>query len=322
VYDDSGQFCYPGENPKLPGACIHNSGGAAYGPVDLERAIQVSDDDFFYNLGYKLNGGATGSGGALQQWARKYGIGQTTGIDLPGEESGTLPSPDYFKVLWKEEQECESGTGLYAGHRKHPAVIVKDQIVSGGCGIATSPAWGAGDNVNTAVGQGDVQVTPMQLAVVYAALANDGNIVTPHIADDIESSTGEVLNTFDPAPKRHITINPAYRSTILAGLHAAAQEQGGTSDDVMGNFPMPVYGKTGTAQQGTAEQIATNTESDTAWYACFVPATATTKPIVIVVSVEKGGFGDVAAAPVARQMLSEWFYGKKGPYINGSSTDT
>jgi len=90
----------------------------------------------------------------------------------------------------------------------------------------------------------------------------------------------------------------------------------------MGGFPLPVYGKTGTAQEGTAQQIASNTESDYAWYACFVPATATTKPIVIVVSVEKGGFGDVAAAPVARQMLSQWFYGKPGPYTTGTSTDT
>ena len=322
-FDDNGSFCYPGANPALPGSCLHNSSDASYGTVDLERAIQVSDDVYFYHLGYLLNGGATGSGGALQAWARKFGIGQATGVDLPGEDSGALPSPDYFQVLWKEEQECENGTGLYAGHRKHPAVIVKDQIVSGGCGIASSPAWGAGDNVNTAVGQGDVQVTPLQLAVVYAALANPtGAVVTPHIGDDIQTSTGEILRTINPGAKRYVKIKPTYRDAILAGLHAAAQEQGGTSDDVMGKFPLPVYGKTGTAQEGTAEQIASNTESDYAWYACFVPATATTKPIVIVVSVEKGGFGDVAAAPVAHEMLSQWFYGKPGPYVTGSSPDT
>jgi penicillin-binding protein 2 len=201
--------------------------------------------------------------------------------------------------------------------------VIDGTIVSGGCGIANTPDWTVGDNVNTAVGQGDVQVTPMQLAVVYAALANgNGAVVTPHIGDDIQSSTGVVLQKIDPAPKRYLKINPAYRSAILAGLHAAAQQAGGTSDDVMGNFPMTVYGKTGTAQEGTAAQIASNNEADYAWYACFVPATATSKPIVIVVSVEKGGFGDVAAAPVARQMLSEWFYGKRGPYVNGSSKDT
>jgi penicillin-binding protein 2 len=322
-YYDGGQFCYPGADPTLPGSCLKNSGGASYGSVDLERAIQVSDDVYFYHLGYLLNGGATGNGGALQMWARAFGIGQTTGVDLPGEASGSLPSPNFFKVLYKEELECQNATGPYKGHPKQPATVIDGTIVSGGCGIANTPDWTVGDNVNTAVGQGDVDVTPLQLAVVYAALANsNGAVVTPHVGDDIESSTGDVLEKIDPAPKRYVKIDPAYRSAILAGLHAAAQEAGGTSDDVMGNFPMTVYGKTGTAQEGTAAQIASNTEADYAWYACFVPATATSKPIVIVVSVEKGGFGDVAAAPVARQMLSEWFYGKRGPYVNGSSTDT
>jgi penicillin-binding protein 2 len=325
IYDDSGKYCYPGTDPTVATNCLHNSGGAAYGAVDLEQAIQVSDDDFFYNLGWNLNGGSTGNGGALQTWARLFGIGQPTGVDLPGEQSGSLPSPNYFLKRWAQERQCDTATGLYAGRPKHPAVIVKDQIVSGGCGIATSPAWGAGDNVNTAVGQGDVQVTPLQLAVVYAALANsNGAIVTPHIGQEIiQPSNGEILSRIDPTPKSYVHIQPAYRDDILAGLHAAAQTPGGTSDDVMGNFPLPVYGKTGTAQEGTAEQIATNTESDNAWYACFVPASATVKrPIVIVVSVEKGGFGDVAAAPVAREMLSEWFSGKSGPYKLGSSTDT
>jgi cell division protein FtsI/penicillin-binding protein 2 len=83
----------------------------------------------------------------------------------------------------------------------------------------------------------------------------------------------------------------------------------------MGNFKMPVYGKTGTAQYFNSAHV----ETDYAWYACFVPATATTKPIVVVVWVQKGGFGDVAAAPVARQILSQWFYNTPGPFHSGSS---
>ena len=81
---------------------------------------------------------------------------------------------------------------------------------------------------------------------------------------------------------------------------------------MIGNFPEQVYGKTGTAQY--------NGQHDYSWYACFVPAEATTKPIVVVVHVEQGGFGAVAAAPVARQILSQWFFGKPGPYTAGSST--
>jgi len=154
--------------------------------------------------------------------------------------------------------------------------------------------------------------------VAYSALANGGTIVTPHIGLNVENADGTVLQKVGPEPpKRKLNINPLYLDTILQGLHEAAQTSGGTSDDVMGNFPRTVYGKTGTAQYGT---VGVN-ETDYAWYSCFVPATATSKPIEVTVWVEKGGFGDTAAAPVARQILSQWFLGKPGPYTSGSSPD-
>jgi len=83
---------------------------------------------------------------------------------------------------------------------------------------------------------------------------------------------------------------------------------------VMSSFPEKVYGKTGTAQY-----INNGTEVDAAWYACYVPPTATTKPIVVVATVQKGGYGAIAAAPIARQMLSQWFLNKPGPFISGTS---
>ena len=161
------------------------------------------------------------------------------------------------------------------------------------------------------MGQGDVQVTPLQLAVAYSALANGGTVVRPHFGVDVQDQDGTVLQTINPPPSRHFSINPLYRSTILQGLNDAAQTSGGTSDDVMGNFPMKVYGKTGTAQYAN--------QPDYAWYSCFV-IDNTNKPIEVVVHVEKGGFGDIAAAPVARQILSQWFFGKPGKYQAGTST--
>jgi penicillin-binding protein 2 len=335
-YDDIGEFCYPGEDPKLPGSCIHNSGGEAQGPITLEKAIQVSDDVYFYNLGYRLNGvtppATDPNGGVLQEWARQFGIGRSTGVDLPGESSGTLPTPNYLLARYHEEVQCETATGDYAytngqgltsstklpGYHRSP----KHPASKGGCGIASpvysNDVWTVGDNVESGVGQGDDQVTPMQLAVVYAAIENGGKIVAPHIGEDIESSEGTILQQLNPAIKRTLKINPDYLDAIRQGLHLAAQSAGGTSDDVMGNFPEPVYGKTGTAQEGTAAAINSHTETDYSWYAAYVPSK--TKPIVVIVSVEKGGFGDVAAAPVARQILSQWFLGKAGPYVVGSST--
>ena len=208
------------------------------------------------------------------------------------------------------ETECESATGPFKGKPKHPAA-------DGGCGITVVPEepWTIGDNVNMAVGQGDVQVTPLQLAVAYSALANGGLIEHPHIGLDIQSANGTVVQKLPTPPARNIHINPAYLATIQQGLRAAASQPGGTSDDVFGNFPESVYGKTGTAQYFNSQDV----ETDYSWYACFVPASATSKPIVVVVWVEKGGFGDIAAAPVAREMLSQWFFGKRGPYVRGSS---
>ncbi|HTW11254.1 MAG TPA: penicillin-binding transpeptidase domain-containing protein, partial [Solirubrobacteraceae bacterium] len=168
VYDDTGEFCFPNSTD-----CLHNSGEAAYGSVDLERAIQVSDDVFFYHLGYLLNSSpiatwAHAAGGELQKWARLFGIGRPTGVDLPDEASGTLPSPGLMRELWTQERQCDKATGPYAGHPPHPAVLNSegDAILSGGCGIANTSVWTSGDNVNTAVGQGYDQVTPLQLAVV------------------------------------------------------------------------------------------------------------------------------------------------------------
>jgi penicillin-binding protein 2 len=296
IFDDTGQFC-------ISGQCRHNAGGAVDGSLDLVNAIKVSSDDFFYNLGALTNSTAP-TGGALQHWASLYGIGRKTGVDLPGENSGTLPTPDWRAQRNQLEAECDNATGPFKGKAKHPA---------GGCGIAdgTDRPWSIGDNISLAVGQGDVQVTPLQLATVYATIANGGTVVTPHLGLDVQSPDGTVLRSFDPRAQRHLNINPSYLDTIRAGLRAGASQPGGTSADVFQNFPEQVYGKTGTAQY-------TN-QQDYAWYACFVPATATTKPIVVVVTVEQGGFGAVGAAPVARQILSQWFFGNKGAYVAGSS---
>jgi penicillin-binding protein 2 len=291
--------------------------------VDLVNAIRVSSDTFFYNLGARTNVAnpvAHPQGGPLQQWARKFGIGQKTGIDLPGEDAGTLPTPAWRAERNKLESECDSATGPFHftnGHTTGPHKLKgwyrSPRHSPGGCGIAdgTNRPWSIGDNINLAVGQGDVQVTPLQLAVVYSALANGGTIVRPHIGLSIQSAAGTVLQKIDPPPSRHINIDPLYLETIRAGLRAAASQPGGTSADVFSNFPEQVYGKTGTAQY--------NGQQDYAWYACFVPPTATTKPIVVIVTVEQGGFGAVGAAPVARQILSQWFFGKSGPYTAGNS---
>jgi penicillin-binding protein 2 len=294
TFDDTGSFTLSG------GLSLHNAGHAAYGSLDMVNAIRVSSDIFFYNLGEKLNvdPARAPNGGQLQVWARNLGIGQPTGIDLGGEVTGTLPTPKWRANRNKLELECEQATGPFKGKPRHSS-----------CGIADGRPWSEGDNVNLAVGQGDLQATPLQLAVAYSAIENGGTIVRPHVGLQIENPDGTVLQKIDPPAQRHVSIDQTNLDAIRSGLHAAAQSGGGTSDDVFGNFPEPVYGKTGTAQR--------NGQADQSWYVCFVPDPK--RPILVAVTVEQGGFGAAAAAPAARQILSQWFFGNRGKFVAGTS---
>ena len=242
------------------GITFHNAGGGAYGTLTLPSALQVSDDVFFYTLGLRMNGTTQ-----LQRWVHKLGVGSATGIDLPSESSGLIPTPKWRNRLYKK-------------------------------GLTDRP-WSAGDNVNLAVGQGDVQLDPLQMAVGYSTIANGGTVVTPHVGKEIDDTAGRVVQEINPPPRRHIYVNPAFREAILSGLHAAAQSPGGTSYPVFGGFPVPVAGKTGTAERPPY--------ADQSWYVVMAPYP---KPrIVVAVTFEQGGFGVDSAAPAALTILNEYF---------------
>jgi penicillin-binding protein 2 len=294
VYDDTGVY------QNGPGDIRHNAGNASYGAVDIIHAIQVSSDDFFYNLGRLMNSAAP-KGGALQQWAHAYGIGRKTGIDLGGENAGILPSPEWRLGRDKLESQCERGVGQFKGHGRHVS-----------CGIADGRPWSVGDNENLAVGQGDLEATPLQLGVAYSAIENGGTVVRPHVGLEVDAPDGTLIQKIDPPAARHIHVAAQNLDAIRTGLHLAASAAGGTSADVFAGWPQgqyPVYGKTGTAQRGL--------QADQSWYVCYVPDP--TRPILVVVTVEQGGFGAAAAAPVARQMLSQWFFGNRGKFVVGAS---
>ncbi|MCW2989029.1 MAG: penicillin-binding protein 2 [Solirubrobacterales bacterium] len=251
---------------------FQNAGGASYGPLTLVPALEVSSDVFFYTLGLKM-----WDTGQLQRWAAKLGIGKESGLDLPGETEGLVPSRSWRNQLYKE------------GETERP--------------------WSAGDNIQLATGQGDLQTNPLQLAIAYAALGNDGVIVTPHVGMEVEDAAGRVLKEFDPRPRRRIHIDPAYRTAIMEGLHQAAQGPQGTSYGIFGGFPIEVAGKTGTAQRPP--------HADQSWYAILAPYPD--PRIVTVVTMEEGGFGAESAAPAALQIL-EAYFGKHAGSVSASGT--
>ena len=138
------------------------------------------------------------------------------------------------------------------------------------------------------------------MAVAYAAIGNGGDVVRPHVGMEVEDPSGRAVQEIAPAPQRHLAINPQYRQSILEGIHMAAQSPGGTSYAVFGNFPVPVAGKTGTAQR-----YINGVESDQSWYVVLAPYP--NPQIVVAATIEQGGFGVQAAAPVARQILTAYY---------------
>jgi penicillin-binding protein 2 len=270
-----------------------NAGKVANGTLSLTRAIQVSSDVFFYQLGRDLNGLPHQP---LQTWAHELGLGHPTGIDLPGEIKGLIPDRAWRTHINNLERACEK--------RKHRA----------SCFISDKRDWTVGDNVNLAVGQGDLQATPLQMATVYSTIVTGGRVPHPHVGLSVQDSTGRLVQQLTPGSPRHVDINPTYRQAIMDGLRLAAGAPGGTSYDVWQGWNQsrfPIYGKTGTAQR--------NGQQDQSWYICYsYDGSPTHRPIVIAVTIEKGGFGAEAAAPAARLIMSQWF-GQKGKFVVGHS---
>jgi penicillin-binding protein 2 len=257
IFNDTGSL-------KVDVLTLHNAGRAVYGPIDMSAAFKFSSDIYFYALGLKAK--AEKGHGQIQDWARNLGLGEKTGIDLPAEVDGLIPTPAWRNRLYRQ-------------------------------GLTDRP-WTAGDNINLAVGQGDLQADPLQMAVAYAAIANGGKVVRPHLGDQVENVTGRVLEEVRPAPKRQLKISDTTRNTIMTGLTRAAMEDGGTSFKVFGNFPIPIAGKTGTAQRGN--------QPDQSWYVALAPAQ--NPQIVVAVTLERGGFGVDSAAPVAARILENYFH--------------
>ena len=255
---------YDGGSITIGNIVFKNAGGAAHGALALPQALTVSSDVFFYQLGRDMDG--RGDGLALQRWARRLGIGRRTGIDLPAEEPGRLPTPKWRNRLFK----------------KH----------------LTDRPWSVGDNVNLSVGQGDLAANPLQMAVAYATIANGGRVLRPRLGMRIEDSAGRALQQLEAPTARKLKIDPSFRGAILDGLHGAASAPGGTSTEVFAGFPIPVAGKTGTAEKGLGR-------ADQSWYVALAPYPD--PKYVVAVTDEAGGFGAETAAPMARRILAELF---------------
>jgi penicillin-binding protein 2 len=238
----------------IGGHTFHNVEAGIFESMTLPTALAQSCDTWFYRLGDKFF--LRGSQG-IQRWAKLLGLGHPTGLDVPFESPGLVPTPAWLQ---------------------------KTQHMP----------WYEGQTINLSIGQGYLQVTPLQLAVAYSALVNGGTVVRPHVAQAI--LRGASVQTLKFKPVRKVKLKDVW--AIKQGLYAAAHSPGGTSASLFANFPIPVAGKTGTAESGTGR-------GDHSWYASWAPAN--NPKVVVVVLIAHGGFGAQAAGPAAKEIYQAFF---------------
>jgi penicillin-binding protein 2 len=261
----------PGEAIDAPGSLLlyktrfRGFNNEAFGLISLPKALEVSSDTFFYTLGdrsYRMRGWP------LQEWSQKFGLGSPTGLDLTeGESGGLVPDLAY------KRQTC---------NRKLDPI---------------NCSWRPGDSINMSIGQGNVLVTPLQMATAYAAIANGGKVITPTLGNAVVDADGRVLRDLISArASRDLGLPADDLNLVKQGLVLAANGNEGTATPVFGNLPaaFKVAGKTGTAENPS--------KIDHAWYVGYAPADD--PKIVVAVVVERGGQGANSAAPAVCEAMA------------------
>lgn len=273
------------ETGKLSQWTTHNCSGAmrlgrakfkcdeAHGTIAFENAIGASCNVYFYNVGQSV-GPQT-----LADWADRFGLGKKTGIDL-SERAGRVPSPARRKARAKRRQDAN---------------------------------WYPGETLNMSIGQGDLQITPLQLANYVAALANGGTLWKPrlvHAIIDPSAPTDQQEQVLQPEENGKLGLRPENRQLIVSGMRHALFP-GGTASGIA--IPgLDIAGKTGTVEIG-------NTHQRNSMFVCFAPIDH--PKIALAVMIEGGGFGAETAAPIARQMLAAYFHIKVDPITYGAAQD-
>ena len=277
---------------SIPGSrhIFRDSVRSGHGSANLSKAIQVSSDTFFYRLGYEM--GIDKASPYLAQ----FGFGQKTGIDLPSEYTGVLPSRE-----WKAKRFAKSSD-------------------------PTTKEWRAGEMVSVSIGQGYNAYTPLQMAHATASLANNGVVHQPHLVKEVLDFGERKITRINPNPERQIPFKADNFEYVKRAMEKVLKP-GGTAHRIGGGLAYTMGGKTGTAQvvqikQGGRYNAAALREQhrDHAWFISFAPLE---KPeIAIAVILENGGWG-AYAAPLAREMTDFYMlHVKPQQFSDGLESDS
>ena len=256
------------ENEYDPNVVYPFKDWAALGPLDFYGGIAMSSDVYFYYLsGGKADEGFRGLGEErVARYARAFGLGEPTGIDLPGESPGLVPDAE-----WKRETLNE--------------------------------AWFVGDTYNFGIGQGYLSVTPLQMASAISAVANGGQLLTPHLLKETRDSHGNVLQKIEVKARRKVPVDPGYLQIVTDAMLQSVTRGVAKPAAVKG---LDIAGKTGTAEFG-APRFDGSHETH-GWFVGFAPYDD--PQIAVAVFVQRGGGGQ-EAAPAAAQIFDYYFHGPK-----------
>lgn len=286
---------------RIGNRAFRNFESRAYGPISLREAMVVSCDTVFYDFAYrswKAQGGLAAKGDAHDPFvatARRFGLGTPTGIDLPGEQGGRVPSRAWKRQTWAQTRDatCARARTGYpelaatdGARAAYLTSLAKENCQSGF-------QFRAGDAANFAIGQGDIAVTPLQMARAYAAIANGGTLWRPQVAQAFVEPGGGTAERVSPHRDGSVGLSPSLIGFLHESLAGVVSE--GTARGAFKDFPLrawPVAGKTGTAEVYGAQ--------DTSWFVSYAPADKPRYAVAVVVS--QGGTGGETAAPAAREV--------------------
>jgi penicillin-binding protein 2 len=291
---------------SIDGQTFINDGNPGEGDMTFQEALIQSCDTVYYNIGYQM--WQTDDNAAnfvanpkapvqkMQKMDLDWGFGQYTGIDLPEESTGTIPTRQWLYYMWKDNAHTGENWCKYGKANGSYVQQIEYQDCQSGY------QWEPGQAAIAAIGQGYDTVTPLQLANAYVALANGGTLYAPKIGEALISPSGQVVQRINPTVIRHVPASSDTLAYIRNALQGVVTQ--GTAAGAFGGFPLNqvcVAGKTGTAQ--ILGKVATSV------FASFAPCQD--PQYVVVVMLPDSGYGADAAAPAVRQIW-DGIYGLEG----------
>ncbi|MFN2614567.1 MAG: penicillin-binding transpeptidase domain-containing protein, partial [Actinomycetota bacterium] len=277
--------------------------------ISLAQALVESCDTVFYNFArswWSRDEHQVGLGNTppevMQMYARMFGLGSDTGIDLPEgtEDPGRIPDRAWRKEVWEANKSQYCATAHRTGDPLFQDLCERGYL------------WRGGDSINMSIGQGDVQVSPLQLADAYAAIANGGTLVRPHLGARVLGPGGKVSQTFDVKPRARVDAAPSVIEYVQRALAEVPVK--GTARYPFRSWPLaeiPMAAKTGSAEIVGKQPFS--------WFASYGPAND--PRYVVVAVVEQAGHGAQVAGPIVRRIFDELLDRPPLPIVYGGKSD-